>query len=286
MTSLLLQAIASGFLMGGVYGLMATGLTLIFGVMKVVNLAHGEMMMLGMAISYWLFTLAGIDPYLSIPVSIFLLFLLGFFIQRFLINPILHASEHMQILVTLGVSLILANSALLLWGPNIRSVTTSYSLETLWIGEIVLDLPRVVAFLFALFFTFLLYLLLKKTELGKAIRASADNPEAALLVGIEVNRIYPISFGIGAACVGASGSLIIPFYDLTPHVGPPFTMVAFTIIILGGMGSLSGALIGGLLVGVAESVGAILLSSSLKSVASTTLLVLVLLFKPRGLFGK
>jgi branched-chain amino acid transport system permease protein len=286
MGSLFLQAIVSGLLMGGVYSLMATGLTLIFGVMKVVNLAHGEMMMLGMAISYWLFTLVGIDPYLSIPVSIFLLFLLGFLIQRFLINPILNASEHMQILVTLGVSLILTNSALLLWGPNIRSVTTGYSLETLWIGEIVLDLPRVVAFLFALFFTFLLYLLLRKTELGKAIRASADNPEAALLVGIEVNRIYPISFGIGAACVGAAGSLIIPFYDLTPHVGPSFTMIAFTIIIFGGMGSLSGALIGGLLVGMAESVGAVLLSSSLKSVVSMTLLVLVLLFKPRGLFGK
>jgi len=286
MRTLLLQALVSGLLMGGVYSLMAVGLTLIFGVMKVVNFAHGDMMMLGMAVSYWLFTLAGIDPYLSIPVSIFLLFSLGFLIQRVLINPILHAPEHMQILMTLGVSLVLVNSALLFWGPNVRSVTTRYSLQTLWIGEIVLDLPRLVAFLFALLFTFLLHVLLRKTELGKAIRASADNPEAALLMGIEVHRIYPISFGIGAACVGAAGSLIIPFYDFTPHVGLPFTIVAFTIIIFGGMGSLLGALIGGLLVGVAESVGAILLSSALKSVVSITLLVLVLLFKPKGLFGK
>ncbi|MBI4640208.1 MAG: branched-chain amino acid ABC transporter permease [Candidatus Tectomicrobia bacterium] len=283
--SLLIQAAINGLLLGGVYSLVAVGLSLIFGVMRVINFAHGEMMVWGMYIAYWWFVLTGWNPYFSLLVSPPLVFLMGYTVQRLLVNRILDVPEEMQVLLLLGVALVLQNSALLFWGPDFRTIQTPYSLSTIWLGEFVIDVPRIVAFGLAILLTLLLSLFLTTTELGRSIRASADNREGAMLVGINVEKIYAVSFGVGAACVGAAGALIVPFLPVSPHVSLPFTLTAFVVVILGGMGSLFGAFIGGLIVGVGESLGAVLLSSSFKQIVSFTLLILIMLFRPQGLFG-
>jgi branched-chain amino acid transport system permease protein len=283
---LLLQSIVSGILMGGVYSLVAIGLTLIFGVMKIINFAHGSLMMLGMFTTYWLFVLLGIDPYLSLLFSIPILFIFGLLIERFLIAQVLDAPEYNQLLLTLGISLFIENFALFLWTPNFRTLDVQYVKKAVTVGTVMISLPKVIAFLFAIILTALLYYFLKSTDLGKAIRATSEEKEGALTVGINMRRIYYLAFGIGAACVGAAGTLITPFFYVNPHVGGIFVITAFVVVVLGGMGNIIGALVGGLIVGLAESVGAAFVPGQLKQFIIYFIFILVLLFKPQGLFGR
>jgi len=282
---LYLQGVINGLLVGGVYSLMALGLSLIFGVMRVINFAHGDMMVWGMYLSYWLFVTLGVDPYVSILVTGAAVFLLGAAVQKGLVNRILEAPHEMQILLMLGVALALENLALMIWGPDPRRVSTAYALSTYWVGPIVLDLPRVATFVLALALALALYLFLKRTDLGRMIRAASDNQVGALLVGTDIRKVFTLAFGIGAACVGAAGSLMSPFLPFSPSTGVVFTVTSFNIVIIGGMGSLLGAFVGGLLVGVSESLGALILVPSLKELFSFILLILILLFRPQGLLG-
>lgn len=281
-----LQLIISGLLMGGVYSLIALGLSLIFGVMKVINFAHGEMMVWGMYVAYSILLWTGIDPFISFIASAGVLFVFGYVLQRLVVNRIIEFPEAMQVIPLIGAALIFENGARLIWGPDYRSPASRFALSSIWIGEIMIDVPRLLAFLIALLIAALVFLFLKYSDTGKTIRSSADNRLGALLVGADVNRVYAVCFGIGMACVGAAGALLIPLMPISPHIGASFTMISFIIVILGGMGSLVGAVVGGLIVGVAESVATIFLPSSLKQIVSFSLMVLILLFKPKGLFGR
>lgn len=281
----ILQSLIDGLLIGGVYSLVAIGLTLIFGVMRIVNFAHGALMMLGMYTTYWSFNLLHIDPYLSILICIPVLFFIGAGFQKFLITPILDAPEHNQLLLTLGVSLFLENLVVFLWSPDYRILRTSYEFAYLYIGELSISLLRVLAFLTAIIMTGIVYFLLSKTDLGKAIRAASEEPRGALLMGINVRRIYWITFGIGAACAGVAGSATAPFFPTYPTVGGIFVITAFMVVVLGGMGSVLGAFVGGLIIGVADAIGGMIFPGAMKSMISFVLFILILLFKPTGLFG-
>ena len=280
----LLQAVISGILIGGVYSLVAIGLTLVFGVMKIINFAHGSFLMLGMYVTYWLFIFLKMDPYVSLLLSIGALFLIGFLIQKYLINFIIDAPEHMQILFTIGIALLIENLVLLVWRPNFRSLELSYGVATITVGNLNVSITRLIAFSFSIFLTLLLYLFLKFTDLGKALRAAAFEKEGALLVGINVRNIYIIAFAIGAACVGAAGTLVAPFFYIYPYVGGVFVILAFIIVVMGGMGNFWGAFVCGIIIGVSESVGALFFPGSLKQIVPFAIFIIVLLFKPSGLF--
>ena len=282
---LILQALLSGLLNGGIYSLVAVGLTLIFGVMRIINFAHGSLMMLGMYVSYWLFVLWGVDPYLSLIASGSVLFAVGVFIEAVLVSPVLEAPEHDQLLLTLGISLVIENLALFLWKADPRTVTVSYLAVAPMVGGIMISSPRVIAFVVSLAFTAALYLFLKRTDLGRAIRAVSQDREGALTVGINMRRIYGLAFGIGCACVGAAGSLVAPFYAVDPYVGGVFVITAFVVVVLGGMGNFGGALLAALIVGLAESVAAVFIPAAMKQIVMYTIFVVVLLFRPQGLFG-
>lgn len=282
----ILQSTVSGLLMGGVYGLIALGLTLIFGVMKIINFAQGSLMMVGMYVSYWVFVLFGIDPYLSIFISFVILFIIGVLTQIFLIEPIIDTAHHNPLLVTLGLYLFLDNLALLIWSPDFRVTKVSYAATTFMIQDVIFSFPRLMAFLFAFVVAFLLYLFLKKTDVGKAIRAISDEKVGAMLMGINVKRINYITFGIGSACAGIAGSIIVPFFHVEPTVGDRFVITAFVVVVLGGLGNFIGALVGGIILGVCEALGAILLPGSFKLLVIYMIFFLVLLFKPTGLFGR
>jgi len=272
--------------MGGIYSLTAIGLSLIFGVMNIVNFAHGAFMMLGMYFSYWVFTLFDIDPYFSIILAFPTFMLFGAIIQKFLITPILNAPHSAQLLLTTGIMLFLENLALFLWSPDYRALKLSYMGTSLPVGTFIISIPRLVAFLAALSITLLLFIFLKKSYIGKAIRAISTEKEGAMLVGINIKRLYVIAFGIGTVCVGISGSIITPFFYVSPHVGSVFLITAFVVVVLGGMGNLLGAFVGGIIVGVAESMGALWLPGSLKQVLPYCIFIVILMFKPEGLFGR
>ena len=283
--SFVAQSLLNGILIGGVYALVAVGLNLIFGVMRIINFAHGSIMMIGMFTAYWAVTLLHLDPYVSIVLVIPILFGIGAAFQQFLITPIIRAPEHNQLLLTLGVSLFLENFAVFVWSPDYRVMHTRYSDINYYVGDISISLVKLLAFLLAVGCTGALYLLLKKTDLGKAIRAASEEPEGSVLMGINVKRVYLISFGIGCACAGVAGAALAPFFPVYPYVGDLFVITAFVVIVLGGMGSFVGAFVGGIIIGVADSVGAMLLPAAMKSVISFALFILILLFKPSGLFG-
>ncbi len=282
----MVQGVVSGLLFGGVYSLMAVGLTLIFGVMRVVNFAHGDMMVWGMYLAYALATRAGVDPYLSFLVCAAALFALGVGVQRGLVDRVMEAPHEMQILLMLGVALVLENVALMVFGPEPTRVRSPLASATLWLGPVFVDVARLVTFLVALALTTALWAFLFRTDLGRTIRATADNTYGALVIGTDVRRVYAVAFGVGAACVGAAGALVSPILPFQPPTGLSLSVASFNIVIIGGMGSLLGAFVGGLLVSLAESLGAVFLKPSLKELFSFSLLVVILLFRPAGLFGR
>jgi len=271
--------------LGGIYGLIALGLSLIFGVMGVINFAHGQMMVMGMYISYWILVLVGIDPYLSLILVAAVIFVLGYLIQFSVVNRILDYPEAMQVLPLVAIGLALENLALLLWGPDHRSPQTALGLQTFWIGDVMVDVSRLIAFALAIIVTLLIFIVLKKTNLGKCIRAASDNRTGAILVGIDVNRINNTSFALGAATTGVAGALLLPLMPLSPYMGHGFTLTAFIVVILGGMGNLIGALVGGLILGIAESMATLFFPATLKQVVSFSILIVIMLFRPQGLLG-
>ena len=283
--TLALQLTVQGILLGGIYGLIALGLSLIFGVMGVINFAHGQIMVMAMYVSYWIFVLLGLDPYLSLVIVAAVIFVLGYLIQATVVNRILDYPEAMQVLPLVSMGLILENLALLLWGPDYRSPQTALGLETLWIGSIMIDVSRLIAFVLAILITILIFFFLKKSNIGKCIRAASDNRTGAIVVGINVDRIYNTSFALGAATTAAAGVLLLPLMPISPHLGHDFTLTAFIVVILGGMGNLIGALVGGLILGVAESLSTLFLPATLKHVVSFSILIIIMLFRPQGLLG-
>ncbi|MBL8673648.1 MAG: branched-chain amino acid ABC transporter permease [Rhodospirillales bacterium] len=280
------QSIAMGLLTGMVYGLMALGLSVIFGVMRVVNFAHGEMMVVGMYLAWLLFDRAGLDPLLSVPVVAGALFCAGYALQRAVINPFIEVAEHMQFMLLLAVSILIVNGCLLVAGPDTYGVQVDYMFDSFNLGPFVFDAVRVYAAVAALAIAGLLFLFFTRTRTGKSIRAAADNHTGALVVGLDVKRLYAVTFGVGAACVGAAGALMILVVQVQPFLAIDYTLLAFVIVIVGGLGSMSGALAGGLLIGVSESLAGLLVQPSLKSVFSFGLLILVLLLRPQGLLSR
>src|SRR5512133_2875680 len=256
-----LQSVLSGLLVGGVYALIGIGLTIIFGVMRVINFAHGDLLMLGMYATWLVFTRLGIDPFVSIVITAPLLFLWGAFLQKVFINRVLNALPQNQILLTIGLGLVMSNSVMLAFTSDYRILTTSYSSSSLDVAGISISQPLLVAFLITAAITAALYWFLLKTDTGQAIRATAQDRDAAQLMGINVSRMSVIAFGLGAALAGTAGALISPTYYIFPQVGGTFTLKAFVITVLGGMGSVVGATLGGILIGVTESMSAVYISS-------------------------
>ena len=282
----LAQAITKGLLTGMVYGLMALGLSVIFGVMRVVNFAHGEMMVVGMYLAWMGFEYLQVSPMLSLPVIAVIFFGAGYALQRAVISPFIGRPEHQQFLLLLAIAILLVNVSLVIAGPDARGVQMDSQFESYELGPFVFDAVRVHAALMAVVIAGLLWLFFTRTRTGKSIRAAADNNLGALVVGLDVRRLYAFTFGVGAACVGAAGALMITIIPVTPFLAAEYTLLAFVIVIVGGLGSMTGALAGGLLIGVSEAVAGLLLQPSLKSMVSFGILILVLLLRPQGLFGK
>ena len=282
----LAQAITKGLLTGMVYGLMALGLSVIFGVMRVVNFAHGEMMVVGMYLAWMGFEYLQVSPMLSLPLIAAVFFVAGYALQRTLISPFIGRPEHQQFLLLLAVAILLVNGCLAIAGPDSRSIQMESQFDSYELGPLVFDAVRLHAALAAIAITVLLWLFFTRTRTGKSIRAAADNNTGALVVGLDVRRLYAFTFGVGAACVGAAGALMITIIPVTPFLAAEYTLLAFVIVIVGGLGSMTGALLGGLLIGVSEAVAGLLLQPSLKSMFSFGLLILVLLLRPQGLLGK
>ncbi len=280
------QALISGILIGGAYALIGIGMTIIFGVMRIINFAHGDLLMLGMYATYFLFALLHIDPFLSIIITFPLLFLYGGLIQKIFINRVLSALPQNQILLTIGLGLIMSNTTMLAFTSDYKILSTTYSSASRTIAGISVSIPLAMSFVITVLITAALYWFLTKTDTGQAIRATAQDREAARLMGINVRRMSVIAFGLGTALAGTAGALFSPIYYIFPQVGATFTLKAFVITVLGGMGSIVGATLGGVLIGVAESIGGVYFGSGWKEVVVYTLFLLVLLFKPSGLLGK
>lgn len=282
----LAQAITKGLLTGMVYGLMALGLSVIFGVMRVVNFAHGELMVVGMYLAWMGFEYLQVSPMLSLPLIAVLFFGAGYALQRAVISPFIGRPEHQQFLLLLAIAILLVNACLAIAGPDSRGVQMEAQFDSYELGPLVFDAVRLHAALVAVAIAGLLWLFFTRTRIGKSIRAAADNHMGALVVGLDVKRLYAFTFGVGAACVGAAGALMITIIPVTPFLAAEYTLLAFVIVIVGGLGSMTGALLGGLLIGVSEAVAGLLLQPSLKSMVSFGILILVLLLRPQGLLGK
>jgi len=282
----LIQSTASGILIGGVYALVGIGLTIIYGVMRVINFAHGELLMIGMYLTWIIFTSFGVDPFLSIAITIPAMFLFGAFLQRVLINRVLNALPQNQILLTIGLGLVLSNVVMLIYTSDYKIITTRYSSSTINLAGLPISTPLAISLLITTVITAILYFFLLKTDTGQAIRATAQDRDAAQLMGINVKRMSVLAFGIGTALAGTAGALVSPTYYIFPQVGGAFTLKAFVIVVLGGMGSVIGATLGGIIIGVTESLAAVYVSSGMKEVFVYVLFLLVLLFKPAGLLGR
>jgi branched-chain amino acid transport system permease protein len=282
----MVQLFVNGLLLGGVYAMISIGLTLIWGVMEIVNFAHGEFLMIAMYLTFWLFHLYGMNPYLSLFAVTPILFLLGLLTQKIIINPILDAPSTSQIFATLGLSILLQNLALFFWKADYRSVQMPHLISNLKYHGLIISFPRLMAFAIALVMVFALFLFLKKTYLGKALRATVENKRAAKLMGVNIQRFYYLALGIGTGCVGIAGAVFTPMYPVFPTSGSYFVLTAFVVVVLGGMGSMAGAFVGGLIIGVVESFSGFFLSSVLKEVVYFLVFIMILVLKPSGLLGK
>jgi branched-chain amino acid transport system permease protein len=276
----------SGVLTGLVYGLMAVGLSVIFGVVRVVNFAHGEMMTIAMYLAIVLFSGLGLDPLVMVVPLAGVLFVLGYAMQAGIINPFITRPEHSQFILLVAVALVIANVLLIVFGPDARNVQTSYAFDSFLVGPLIIDATKVYVGAATVVITAALFGFFRFAPAGKAIRACADNYTGALVVGLDVKRLYALTFGLGAACVGAAGAMLVLLVDVTPALGPALTLLAFIIVITGGLGSMPGALLGGVLIGLTEAMAGLFFTPSAKSMFSFGLLVLVLLFRPQGILGK
>jgi len=283
--SILFASVLNGITTGAVYALIALGLTLIYGVLHIINFAHGASLMVALYGVYFLKEQLGIDPYWALPIMVPAMFVLGYGLQRGVINRASHGKDENILLVTLGISIILENLALLFFKSDTRNIETAYTLTTVSMGPAMISLPKLVSFVGALVVSALLLAVMRFTDLGRAIRAVAKEKHGARLMGIDVDHVYAMCFGIGLACLGAAACFLLPAYYVNPLVGSGFVLVAFTIVVLGGMGSFVGALVGGLLIGVVESMGGLYLGESLGQVGIFAIFIAVLLFRPQGLFG-
>ncbi len=282
---ILLAAAINGLLMGGIYTLVASGLTLIYGVLHIINFAHGSMLMLAMFGVYFLLTKAGIDPYLALLVMVPAMYGLGYLLYRYMIGKLSLGRDENILLITLGLSILIENLALMFFKGDSRTISLAYSDKMIELGPLLLGVPKVVSFVAAMVLCGLLGLFITRTDTGKAIRAVAKERMGARLVGIDVDRIFAVSFGIGLATLGAAACLLMPIFYVSPSSGHVFVIVAFTVVVLGGMGSFLGAVIGGLIVGLTESFGGLFLGESLGQIGISLIFILILLFRPSGLFG-
>jgi branched-chain amino acid transport system permease protein len=282
----LTQAVINGMLIGGVYALIAVGLTLVFGIMDIVNFAQSEFLMMGMFFAYILSRLFGLDPILSSFIVFAMVFFIGAVVQRFFIQKVLNAAMVTQILLTVGISIVMISLAQLIFGANFHSVTTSYQMKALHIGPIVISISYLLAFGGCFVMYFLLWLFLNRTYVGRAIRATAQNRKAAILLGINPDRMFILAFAVGTGMAGVAGAMILPYAYVFPTVGHEFALIMFTVVVLGGFGSVPGALVGGLMVGVIQSVSAILLPTQLQNLVVFIIFILTWTYRPNGLFGR
>src|SRR6266850_4605934 len=277
------QVVISGILSGALYAMVALGLALIFGVMRVINVAHGPLLMLGAYVTYFLFSRLGLNPYLTVPVSMVVMFFVGVILQRTLVFRVVNAPELSSLLLTFGISIALVNLAQLAFTSDLRAI--EYITGAWVLGGLAFSKPRVIAFLFAAGVTALSFLLLKFTRLGKAIRATSQSREVAMVCGVDVGRIHMLTFGLGAALAAAGGALLAVIVAIQPEMGGVWTFKSFLVIVLGGAGNYPGALVGGLLLGLVEQLASLFLTTQLSEVVAYVLLVLVLLVRPSGLLG-
>ena len=283
--SILLAATINGLLIGGIYTLVASGLTLIYGVLHIINFAHGSLLMLAMFGVYFLLTKLGVDPYLSLVVMVPAMFALGYVMYRGLIGKLAQGKDENILLITLGLSILIENLALMFFKGDTRTISVSYSDRMVEMGPLLLSFPKIVSFLAAMVLCALLGLFIQRTDTGRAIRAVAKERMGARLVGIDVDRVFAISYGIGLATLGAAACLLMPIFYVSPTTGHVFVIVAFTVVVLGGMGSFFGAVVGGLIVGLTESFGGLFLGESLGQIGISLIFILILLLRPQGLFG-
>ena len=280
------QIIANGILMGFIYALVAVGLTLTWGVMDIINFAHGEFLMIGMYTSFWMFSLFAIDPLVALPICIAVLFVLGVLTYFGIISRVINAPGLTALLATFGFSMFLKNFAQFLWTPNFRYINGALvSGKTIQIAGVIIGVPQIVAAAGSIILTIVIMLFMDKTRTGKAIQATALNKNTALLMGINTKRMYAITFGLSGACVGAAGALMSTFFPISPASGGLYSLIAFVIVALGGFGNIKGALFGGLIIGLTEALGGYLLGTQFKYALVFLIYLLVIQVKPKGLFG-
>jgi branched-chain amino acid transport system permease protein len=283
---LLLQVLINGILLGGLYGIMALGMSLIWGVMNIVNIAHGALIMLGAYVTFWLFTLWGWDPFVSLPLTLAVLFVYGYCLQRFLLNMIVRAQLFLTLLITFGVEVVMVNLARIAWSSDLRQVTPAYAGTHFTVHGLTVPYVRLWVFAATIVLSVAFLLLLEKTRLGRAIRATSEELRAARLTGIPVAHIYAVTFGLGAALAGAAGGLWGMLFPITPVMGGALTLKSFVVAVLGGLGTMMGAIVGGLVLGLAESFTATYIGPTYPNAISFGLLVLILIFRPTGLLGR
>ena len=283
--SILFSATVNGLLIGGIYTLVASGLTLIYGVLHIINFAHGSLLMLAMFGVYYLLTKLGVDPYLSLLVMVPAMYLFGYALYKGLIGRLAHGKDENILLITLGLSIVIENVALMIFKGDTRTITVAYSDRMVELGPTLVPLPKLISFAAAMVLCAALGLLIQRTDIGKSIRAVARERMGARLVGIDVDKVFAISYGIGLATLGAAACLLMPIFYVSPSTGNVFVIVAFTVVVLGGMGSFLGAVVGGLIVGLTESFGGLFLGESLGQIGISLIFILILLFRPSGLFG-
>ena len=284
--SIYAQLILSGLMIGGLYALMAIGLTLIFGVLRIVNFAHGEFVMFSMYVTFWITTLTGISPYAALPLTAIFMFLFGIVIYILIIRRTLASPMVVQIFATAGLGLLMSNSSLVFWTADYRMLQSELGAKIIAFGGLQVSTAALIAFVVAIVVALSLFVFIAFTYTGKAIRATVQDRAAAQLVGINIDRVFMLTFGLGSLLVGIAGALLTPVFPIYPTVGLNFGLVSFVVVVLGGMGSMTGALLGGLLIGMVETVSGYFIDASLKQAVYFAVFILVLIFRPNGLFGQ
>ena len=283
---MLLQILVNGILKGGLYALMAIGMSLIWGVMDIINIAHGSFIMLGAFTTYWLFTILGIDPFVSLIFSMAILFVLGYGVQRYLINYVIRASAFITLILAFGIEIFINNAALVSWTADVRKVKVAYGAANFSLGNwVTIPTIRLIAFLLVIVISLIFFYILNRTNLGRSIRATSQDLDAARLTGVDVARTYAITFGLGVGAAGAAGTLWSILFPISPIMGGELTLKSFVVVIIGGLGSMLGPIIGGLALGIAEAFGTNWFGSTYANLISFTILVLVLIIRPKGILG-